>query len=78
MAAINKLHVSAADKRWIDPHQSPVMFEVWHMIYIYLVAIENGDLNPMLDFIIDGKYNPEFYQKMKPKVNIPDAALLLV
>jgi hypothetical protein len=33
------------------------MFDVWHALYITFVAFGEGDLNPMLDFIIDGKYD---------------------
>merc|ERR1719329_1941290 len=51
------VHMTEEDKKWIDPKYSPVMFEVWHAIYLYFVAVGHGDIQPMLDFMIDGKYD---------------------
>jgi hypothetical protein len=66
-----------ADKKWVDPHYSPVMFDVWHMVYLYFNAIGKGDLTPMLDFIIDGKYDQEFTDRVNPKFGRPDENLYL-
>jgi len=77
MEALKTVHMTDADSKWIDPKNSPVMFEVWHMIYLYFVAVGKGDLNPMLDFIIDGKYDHEFANKIKPDFKRPEENLYL-
>ena len=41
-----------------------MIFDTWHAIYLYFKAVENGDLQPMLDFMIDGKYDEEFEKKV--------------
>lgn len=50
----NAMHLS--EEKWMDPAHSPVMFDAWHAIHLYFIAQANGDLEPMLDFLIDGKY----------------------
>jgi len=55
------------DEMWLDPKHVPVMFETWHMIYLYFVAVGHGDLDPMLDFIIDGKYDEHFVHEVDPQ-----------
>jgi len=62
MAAAKTLHMTKKDAEWMSPQKSPVMFDVWHAVYVYFVAMGRGDLNPMLDFIIDGKYDEEFVE----------------
>jgi hypothetical protein len=66
MSLVKLLHMSEKDKEWIDPTNSPVMFDAWHVLYIYFVAVGKGDLNPMLDFVIDGKYDEKFIHEIKP------------
>ena len=57
MEWLKTIHMTKEDQKWVDPHYSPIMFEAWHMLYLYFGAVGKGDLNPMLDFIIDGKYD---------------------
>jgi hypothetical protein len=71
MHAVHTLHMSKDEEKWLDPSHSPVMFDVWHLMYVYFVAMGKGDLNPMLDFIIDGKYDEKFVHKVNPKFPAP-------
>jgi len=64
MEALKTVHMTDVDAKWVDPKNSPVMFDVWHMIYLYFNAVGKGDLNPMLDYIIEGKYDPDFVYKI--------------
>ena len=72
MAFIKAVHISDSDEKWMDPHKSPVMFEAWHAIYLYFVAVGKGDLNPLLDFVIDGKYDENFVSHVKPDFGRPE------
>jgi len=65
------VHMTEADQKWVDPKYSPVMFEVWHAVYLYFVAVGKGDVQPILDFMIDGKYDEEFAKKVNPKFGRP-------
>jgi len=71
------VHMTEEDKKWIDPKYSPVMFEVWHAIYLYFVAVGHGDIQPMLDFMIDGKYDQKFAEHVKPEFGRPKEELEL-
>jgi len=42
---------------------SPFMYDVLYAIDVYRKAVHDGDLNPMLDWIIDGKYSEEYIKK---------------
>jgi len=77
LEAFKTVHMTDANAKWVDPHYSPIMFEVWHMIYLYFVAVGKGDLEPMLDFMIDGKYNKEFSNKIKADFRRPEENLYL-
>ena len=72
MAAVKCIHMTEADKQWLNPTKSPVMFETWHAVYLYFVAVGKGDLNPLLDFVIDGKYDENFVEHVKPDFGRPD------
>lgn len=75
--ALKCIHMTEEDKKWIDPHYSPVMFEVWHMVYLYFVAVGHGDLEPALDFIVDGKYDEHFVKEVDPQFGKPTENLYL-
>lgn len=68
-ACVQALHLS--EDKWMDPAHSPVMFDTWHAIYLYFVAMAKGDLEPMLDFIIDGTYDKDFVNHVDPKFPAP-------
>ena len=59
------MHFSDRDRAWVDPRASPIMFDVLHFLYTYFLAIEDGDLEPMLDFLINGEYDPKFVKAVK-------------
>jgi len=71
MAAINCIKMTDEDKQWMSPKKSPVMFEAFHALYLYFVAMGKGDLEPMLDFMIDGKYEKNFVKHVKPDFGAP-------
>jgi len=62
MAAIKCLHMTEEDKMWLSSKKSPVVFEAFHALYLYFTAMALGDLEPMLDFMIDGKYDDKFVE----------------
>jgi len=69
------VHMTKADEKWVDPKYSPVMFEVWHAMYLYFVAVGHGDIQPMLDFMIDGKYDEKFAKEVNPDFGKPKEEL---
>ena len=77
VAFLKCIHMSDEDKAWVDPHKSPVMFEVWHMVYLYFVAVGEGNLEPALDFMIDGKYDDKFVNHVQPDFGRPSEELYL-
>jgi hypothetical protein len=58
------------EEAWISPKKAPVMFETWHMIYLYFVAVGKGNIEPLLDFVIDGKYDEKFVNEVKPDFGV--------
>ena len=72
LEALKTMHMSEQDKKWVDPSHSPVMFDVWHMVYLYFNAVGKGDLDPMLNFIIDGEYDQDFVDHVQPDFKRPD------
>ena len=70
VAAYHAVHLS--EEKWMDPAHSPVMFDAWHVIHLYFVAMGRGDMEPLFDFLIDGKYDDEFVHAVKPKFPAPE------
>jgi len=70
-AAVGTLHMTEEDKKWMSPKYSPVMFDVWHAVYAYFMAVGKGDLEPMLDWMIDGEYDDDYVKAVKPKFEAP-------
>jgi len=70
-AAIGVLHMEEADKKWMDPANSPVMFDAWHMVHVYFMAVAKGDLEPMLDWMVDGEYDDDFVKQVNPHFEVP-------
>merc|ERR1712032_1451656 len=70
MAIHKAIHLE--DEKWLDPSHSPVMFDAWHIIYCYFKAVGDGDLEPLLDFMIDGKYADEYVEHVDPKFPAPE------
>jgi hypothetical protein len=75
-AAVQTLHMQEADKKWLDPAVSPVMFDAWHVVYVYFMAVGKGDLEPMLDWMIDGEYSDDFVDAVKPSFEVPTLYLI--
>jgi len=61
------VHMTKKDEKWLDPKHVPITFEAFHAIYLYFVAVGKGDLDPMLDFMIDGKYDEDFVKHVDPQ-----------
>jgi hypothetical protein len=70
MAAAKALHLF--DEPMIDPAHSPAMFDAWHLVHLYFTAMMKGDLEPIFDFMIDGKYDDEFVHEVDPKFPAPE------
>ena len=49
------------------------MFDAFHALYIYFIAVGEGNLEPMFDFMIDGKYDEKFVKEVKPVFELPEA-----
>jgi hypothetical protein len=71
-AAVQTLHMAPKEEKWLDPAHSPVMFDLWHIVYVYFKAMGDGDLEPMLDFMIDGEYDEDFVKHVKPQFPAPE------
>jgi len=76
MAALKCIHLTEADKAWLSPKKVPVVFEAFHALYLYFVAVGKGDLEPMLDFMIDGKYDEKFVKHVQPDFGAPETLYL--
>jgi hypothetical protein len=61
-AVVKALHMTKEDEKWLDPSYSPVMYDVWHMIYVYFIVVEKGELRPLTDTILYGG-GDDFSQK---------------
>lgn len=48
-----------------DPKCSPPVYDAFHFIYIYFKAVAEGDVDPLLDFISDGKFHDDFAKTVK-------------
>ena len=70
MAAAKSFHL--LDTPAIDPAHSPAMFDAWHLVWLYFTAMKKGDLEPIFDFMIDGKYDDKFVEKVDPKFPAPE------
>ena len=64
--ALKCIHMTKEEEAWISPQKAPVMFETWHALYLYFVAVGKGNIEPLLDFVIDGKYDDKFVKEVKP------------
>lgn len=71
------LHFEGKDDEWMNPKYSPVVHDTLYVLFIYFRAIGNGDLKPMLDFVIDGKIEPEFEDHLKPEYGAPPKEKLI-
>jgi len=73
LAAAKALSASYdTDVKMLNPTVSPVMFNAWHALHLYFTAMMEGDLEPTLDFIIDGKYDAEFVKAINPQFPAPE------
>ena len=46
-------------------------------VYLWYVAIGKGNLEPLLDFAIDGQYADKYEKAVKPKFGRPEENLYL-
>lgn len=53
------------DREWIDPKNSPIMYDVLHFVYVYFLAVKDGNLEPMLDFLINGEYEEHYVKEVE-------------
>ena len=53
------------------------MHDAWYGVYLWYVAIGKGNLEPLLDFAIDGEYADEYEKAVKPKFGRPEENLYL-
>jgi hypothetical protein len=72
MAIHKAIHLSKEDEKWLSPSHSPVMFDAWHIVYCYFKAVADGDMEPLFDFMIDGKYADEYVEHVDPKFPAPE------
>lgn len=50
----------------LSPQTSPIMFDGLHFLYVYFLAMEKGNVKPLLDFLVDGKYDREYVEGVDP------------
>jgi len=63
------LHFEGKEDEWMNPKYSAVVHDTFYALFMYFRAIGNGDLKPMLDFVLDGKIEPEFEDHLKPELD---------
>merc|ERR1719329_120948 len=51
------LHMKKDDALKLSPSRSPIMFDTFHALYVWFLAVEDGNVKPLIDFLVDGKYN---------------------
>lgn len=59
-------HINNKDWKQVNPQDSPVVYDVFHALYLYFLAVKDGQLEPLLDFIIEGKYDEKFVKTVNP------------
>lgn len=50
----------------LSPTNSPIMFDTFHALYVWFQAVEQGNIKPLIDFLVDGKYDRNFIEAVKP------------
>ena len=75
IAALKCIHMTPEDeKKYADPKKNAIMFDAFHALYIYFIAVGEGNLEPMFDFMMDGEYDEKFLKEVKPDfVGAPEA-----
>jgi len=53
------------EKNYASPQKNAIMFDAFHALYIYFIAVGEGNLEPMFDFMIDGEYDEKFLKEVK-------------
>lgn len=51
------LHFEGKDDEWVNPKYSPVVHDTFYALFMYLRAVRQGDLHPLLNWLIDGKFD---------------------
>jgi len=75
MAALKCLKMSKEDEeKFASPQKNAVMFEAFHALYIYFIAVGEGNLDPMFNFMIDGEYDEKFVKEVKADFGTPSEA----
>ena len=72
MATIKLIEIDDENKEWISPQKSPVMFDAWYGLFLWYKAVAEGNVDPLLDFAIDGKYDKECVKHVDPDFGRPD------
>lgn len=72
IAVMKCMHVPDKDQYRIEPQKSPVVYNLFHGLYLYFLAVKDGKLEPLLDYVIDGKYDEKFTEQVKPDFLTPD------
>ena len=62
------------EKKYADPKKNAIMFDAFHALYIYFIAVGEGNLEPMFDFMIDGKYDEKFVKDVNAEFGYPSKA----
>ena len=75
--ALKTLKVSDKDKKWVDLRKSPILFETFHAMFVYFKAMKHGDLDPLVNFLVDGAYDPDYVQAVRPEFWEPKMMLVV-
>lgn len=65
LKAINLVRVDEGDHILTDPTCSRPVYDTFHFIYIYFKAVAEGEVDPLLDFISEGKFQDDFKETVK-------------
>ena len=75
IAALKCLKMTPEDEdMYASPQKNEIMFDAFHALYIYFIAVGEGNLEPMFDFMIDGKYDEKFVKSVKADFGTPSEA----
>lgn len=65
LQTLNLLQIEEKDRILTDPSCSPAVYDAFHFIYIYFKAVAEGEMEPLLDFITEGKFHDDFVGTVK-------------
>lgn len=73
---MNCLHFDANDDQWVNPKYSPIVYSGFYTLFVYFKAVGEGDFQPLIDFLVEGKISEDFENHVKSEFGRPPKDVL--